>query len=136
LALYLTHIQNFYTENGLKLKKKLAPLIEMAKFWKPFSKKLESVEKLSERVKIETEKLGRNCPDCKEGELVIRVGRFGKFISCGRFPDCKYIEKFVEKTGFKCEECSDGELIVKRSKRGKFFGCSNHIIFHPFICCY
>jgi len=100
--------------------------VEMAKFWKPFSKKLESVEKLSERVKIETEKLGRNCPDCKEGELVIRVGRFGKFISCGRFPDCKYIEKFVEKTGFKCEECSDGELIVKRSKRGKFFGCSNY----------
>lgn len=100
--------------------------VEMAKFWKPFSKKLESVEKTSERVKIETEKVGRNCPECKEGELVIRVGRFGKFISCDRFPDCKHIEKFVEKTGFKCEECKNGELIVKRSKRGKFFGCSNY----------
>ena len=100
--------------------------VEMAKFWKPFSKKLESVEKTSERVKIETEKIGRKCPDCKEGELVIRVGRFGKFISCDKFPDCKHIEKFVEKTGFKCEECKDGELIVKRSKRGKFFGCSNY----------
>lgn len=100
--------------------------VEMAKFWKPFSKKLESVEKSSERVKIETEKIGRKCPDCKEGELVIRVGRFGKFISCDRFPDCKHIEKFVEKTGFKCEECKDGELIVKRSKRGKFYGCSNY----------
>lgn len=100
--------------------------VEMAKFWKPFSKKLESVEKTSERVKIETEKIGRKCPDCKEGELVIRVGRFGKFISCDRFPDCKHIEKFVEKTGFKCEECKDGELIVKRSKRGKFYGCSNY----------
>ena len=100
--------------------------VEMAKFWKPFSKKLESVEKTSERVKIETEKIGRKCPDCKEGELVIRVGRFGKFISCDRFPDCKHIEKFVEKTGFKCEECKDGELIVKRSKRGKFYGCSRY----------
>ncbi|MFZ3301378.1 MAG: type I DNA topoisomerase [Microgenomates group bacterium] len=100
--------------------------VEMAKFWKPFSKKLESVEKTSERVKIETEKIGRKCPDCKEGELVIRVGRFGKFISCDKFPDCKHIEKFVEKTGFKCEECKDGDLIVKRSKRGKFFGCSNY----------
>ncbi|WKZ25635.1 MAG: type I DNA topoisomerase [bacterium] len=100
--------------------------VEMAKFWKPFSKKLESVEKLAERVKIETEKIGRKCPDCKEGELVIRVGRFGKFISCDKFPDCKHIEKYVEKTGFKCEECKDGELIVKRSKRGKFFGCSNY----------
>lgn len=100
--------------------------VEMAKFWKPFSKKLESVEKTSERVKIETEKIGRKCPDCEEGGLVIRVGRFGKFISCDKFPDCKHIEKFVEKTGFKCEECKDGELIVKRSKRGKFFGCSNY----------
>lgn len=100
--------------------------VEMAKFWKPFSKKLENVEKTSERVKIETEKIGRKCPDCEEGELVIRVGRFGKFISCDKFPDCKHIEKFVEKTGFKCEECKDGELIVKRSKRGKFFGCSNY----------
>jgi len=100
--------------------------VEMAKFWKPFSKKLESVEKTSERVKIETEKIGRKCPDCEEGELVIRVGRFGKFISCDKFPDCKHIEKFVEKTGFKCEECKDGELIVKRSKRGKFYGCSNY----------
>jgi DNA topoisomerase-1 len=109
--------------------------VEMAKFWKPFSKKLEVTEKKSERVKIETEKVGRNCPECKEGELVIRVGRFGKFISCSRFPDCRYIEKFVEKTGVKCPDCKqsltgdagkDGELIVKRSKRGKFFGCSNY----------
>jgi DNA topoisomerase-1 len=99
---------------------------EMKKFYTPFEKKIKTVEKKSERVKIETEKVGRNCPECKEGELVIRTGRFGKFISCGRFPDCRYIEKFVEKTGVKCESCSDGELIVKRSKRGKFFGCSNY----------
>lgn len=100
---------------------------EMKKFYKPFEKKLIDVEKNSERVKIETEKVGRNCPDCKEGELVIRVGRFGKFISCSRFPDCKHIEKYVEKTGVKCENCKDGELIVKRSGKGKkFFGCSNY----------
>lgn len=99
---------------------------EMKKFYTPFEKKIKLVEKKSERVKIETEKVGRNCPECKEGELVIRVGRFGKFISCGRFPDCRYIEKFIEKTGVKCESCKDGELIVRRSKRGKFFGCSNY----------
>ncbi len=99
---------------------------EMKKFWGPFSKKIEIVEKNANRVKIETEKIGRKCPDCKEGELVIRVGRFGKFISCDKFPDCKYIEKFVEKTGFNCPECKTGELIVKKSKRGKFYGCSNY----------
>lgn len=100
---------------------------EMEKFYKPFEKKLKDVEKNSERVKIETEKLGRKCPDCGDGELVIRVGRFGKFISCSKFPDCKYTEKYLEKTGFKCPECKEGELIVKKSARGrKFFGCSNY----------
>ena len=58
---------------------------------------------------------------------MIRVGRFGKFISCSKFPDCKYTEKYLEKTGFKCPECKEGELIVKKSARGrKFFGCSNY----------
>ena len=100
---------------------------EMKKFWIPFSKKLDNVEKTSERVKIETEKLGKKCPDCSAGELVVRVGRFGKFISCSTFPECKYTEKYLEKTGFKCPECQIGELIVKRSKKGKkFFGCSNY----------
>lgn len=110
--------------------------MEMAKFWKPFSKKLASVEKTSERVKIETEKIGKNCPDCKQslagdagkiGELVIRTGRFGKFISCSLFPQCKHTEKYLEKTGNKCPECKNGDIIVKRSSKGrKFFGCSNY----------
>jgi len=100
---------------------------EMKKFWTPFSKKLESVEKTSERVKIETEKLGKKCPDCVEGELVIRVGRFGKFISCSTFPECKHTEKFLDKVGIKCPDCKEGDVIVKKSGKGRnFFGCSNY----------
>lgn len=96
-------------------------------FWKPFDKKLTTVGKKSKRVKIETEKLGRACPECKEGELVIRIGRFGKFISCSRFPDCKYTEKFIEKTGAKCPECKEGDVVIKKTRRGKrFFGCSRY----------
>ncbi|HKB88553.1 MAG TPA: type I DNA topoisomerase [Patescibacteria group bacterium] len=95
-------------------------------FWKPFEKKLVDVEKNSKRVKIEVEKLGIKCPDCKEGELVIRTGRFGKFISCSRFPDCKHTEKYLEKIGVKCPECKVGDVIVKKSKKGKFFGCSRY----------
>jgi len=98
----------------------------MKKFWKPFEKKLENVEKNAKRVKIETEKLGKKCPDCKGGELVIRVGRFGKFISCSSFPDCKHTEKYLEKIGIKCPECAKGDIIIKRSKKGNFFGCSNY----------
>ncbi len=96
-------------------------------FYKPFASKLGVVDKKAERVKIETEKLGKKCPDCKEGELVIRIGRFGKFISCSRFPDCKYTEKYLEKVGVKCPECKIGDVIVKKTSKGrKFFGCSRY----------
>jgi len=96
-------------------------------FWSPFEKKLSSVEKKAKRVKIETEKLGKKCPECKKGELVIRIGRFGKFVSCSLFPDCKYTEKYVEKINMKCPECKKGEVIVKKSAKGRrFFGCSRY----------
>jgi len=98
----------------------------MSEFWKPFSKKLESVEKDSVRVKIETEKLGMHCPDCADGELVVRTGRFGKFISCSLFPECKHTEKFLDKVGIKCPDCKEGDVIVKKAKRGNFFGCSRY----------
>jgi len=96
-------------------------------FWSPFDKKLKDVEENAKRVKIEVEKLGRKCPECKEGELVIRTGRFGKFISCSRFPDCKYTEKYLEKIGVKCPECKEGDVIVKKTSKGrKFFGCTRY----------
>jgi len=121
----------------------------MKEFYKPFEKKVIEVDKESKRVKIETEKIGRKCPQCEDrlkskeegptdhrseetsgpvdGELVIRVGRFGRFISCDKFPDCKYTEKLVEKINMKCPDCKVGEVIVKKSKRGrKFFGCSRY----------
>ena len=108
------------------------------KFWGPFAKKVKVVTKEGKRVKIETEKLGRKCPDCKNGELVIRIGRFGKFISCSTFPDCKHTEKYLEKTGAKCPDCKKkasgpegygpvGDVIIKKSGKGrKFFGCSRY----------
>jgi DNA topoisomerase-1 len=108
----------------------------MSEFWKPFSKKLESVEKDSVRVKIETEKLNMECPDCaaarlsgdesRQGELVVRTGRFGKFISCSLFPECKHTEKYLDKVGIKCPDCKEGDVIVKKAKRGNFIGGSRY----------
>lgn len=96
-------------------------------FWDPFSKKLTGVEKTAERVKIETENTGNKCPQCQEGDEIIRIGRFGKFLSCSRFPDCKYTSPFVEKTDIKCPECNEGDVIIKKTKKSKkFFGCSNY----------
>ena len=98
----------------------------MKTFWKQFEKELKLAESESERVKVEAEKTGEKCPQCGEGELVIRLGRFGKFISCDRFPDCKYTRPFQEAAGFKCPECgADG--VVRKTKTGrKFFGCSKY----------
>lgn len=97
----------------------------MKNFYKPFIKKIEKVEKKGARVKIATESLGKKCADCKDGELVVRIGRFGKFISCSNFPECKHTERFVEKLDMKCPDCGQGDVIVKTTKRGKkFFGCS------------
>jgi len=96
-------------------------------FYKPFGKKLIDVDKNAKRAVIETEKTGEKCPECKEGDVIIRLGRFGKFLSCSRFPDCKYTAKFVNKIGMKCLECKKGDVIIKNTKRGrKFFGCSRY----------
>jgi DNA topoisomerase I len=106
---------------------KLAWVKTIKDFWTPFNKKLKDVEKNAKRVKIEVEKLGKKCPECNKGELVIRTGRFGKFISCSRFPDCKYTEKYLEKIGVKCPECKEGDVIVKKTGKGrKFFGCTRY----------
>ncbi|MDP3726796.1 MAG: DNA topoisomerase, partial [bacterium] len=94
-------------------------------FYKPFEKTVEKVKEDAKRVKIEVEKTDEKCPECKSN-LVIRIGRFGKFISCGAFPKCKFSKPFVEKTGFKCPKDS-GDIIVKKTRKGrKFFGCSNY----------
>jgi DNA topoisomerase I len=98
----------------------------MKDFYKIFSEELKKAGKDSERVKIETEKLGKKCLECGKGELVIRLGRFGKFISCSRFPECKYTERFSEEAGFDCPECG-APGVVRRTKTGrKFYGCSKY----------
>jgi len=96
----------------------------LGKFWKPFIKETEKVKDKAERVKIEVEKLGEKCPECKKGELIIRVGRFGKFIACDNFPDCKYTKPFAKEVGFNCPECGS-PVVTRRTKRGRqFYGCS------------
>jgi len=101
--------------------------VMMKEFYKPFEKKTVDVDQKSKRVKIEVETLGKKCPTCKEGDLVIRIGRFGKFISCSRFPECKHTEKYVEKLDMKCPDCGEGDVIIKTTKRGKkFYGCSRY----------
>ena len=95
-------------------------------FWKGFSAKNKKVEKEADRVKVEAEKTGEKCPVCQVGDLVIREGRFGKFISCSRFPECKHTAPLKQIVDFACPECG-GQVVMKRSRKGrKFFGCGNY----------
>ena len=95
-------------------------------FYKPLEKKIASVVETADRAQVPVEKTGEKCPTCQEGEIVIRSGRFGKFKSCDRFPECKFTENIVEKLPDQfCPLCGTGEVVVKNTRWGKpFYGCS------------
>ena len=103
-------------------KKEWVPVIK--EFFGPFNSKLNSVSKIAERVAVETEVTDEKCPLCK-APLVVRIGRFGKFLSCSRFPECKFTKPYLKEAGFKCPKCGE-PVVVKKTKKGKtFYGCSN-----------
>ena len=80
-----------------------------------------------EMPKKEIEETGELCPECNS-PLVYRKGKYGTFVACSNYPECKYIkqnEKEIEEY-CECPNC-DGKIIKKRSKRGKvFYGCNNY----------
>jgi len=93
-------------------------------FYEPFSNTLEKVEG-AERVKIEVEQTKELCPEC-QSPLVIRIGRFGKFMSCSTFPKCRFTKPFVEETNLICPK-DRGKIILKKTRKGRrFYGCSNY----------
>jgi len=97
----------------------------ISEFYKPFSEKLKSVSKVAQRMVVPTEATGEDCPSCG-APLVIRIGTFGKFVSCSKFPECRFTKPFLEMAGFNCEKCGS-PMVVKKSKKGKtFFGCSKY----------
>jgi DNA topoisomerase I len=99
----------------------------MAAFYTPFEKSIKLVEETAPRMKVPVEETGEKCPECSEGDLVVRSGRFGRFISCSRFPECKHTAKLTQKLeDFLCPDCG-GEVVLKRTKRGRsFWGCNNY----------
>lgn len=96
-------------------------------FYVPFEKNL--AEKYNEVQKKEfTDKpTGKICPKCGS-PLIEKLGRFGRFYACSKFPECKYTESLAEnKLDIKCPKCQEGQIVEKRTKRGKiFFGCDRY----------
>lgn len=97
----------------------------LGKFYSPFERQVEETEQEAKKVNIEPELTDRKCPDCGSN-LVVRFGRFGKFLACSRFPECKHTENIEEKIEVACPKCG-GEIVLKRTKKGKpFYGCKNY----------
>ncbi len=105
-------------------KKEWVPVIK--DFFEPFAKNLKEKYETVTSQKTE-EKTGEQCPECGK-DLVIKRGRFGKFIACSGFPDCKFTKKIPETPlNIKCPKCAEGDVIRRRSKKGRwFFGCSRY----------
>ncbi|MCL4386900.1 type I DNA topoisomerase, partial [Patescibacteria group bacterium] len=98
------------------------PMIK--EFYAPFEKKITDAEK-EDRVKLPVEKTGKKCPECGN-DIIVKIGRFGKFLACSSFPDCKYTAPLIEETKFTCPQ-DGGKIVVKKTRRGrKFYACSNY----------
>jgi DNA topoisomerase-1 len=95
-------------------------------FYGDFKVSMEKAEAEMNRVQKPVEEIDELCPDCGRN-LVIRTGRFGRFISCSGFPDCRYRRSFMNKTGVLCPSCG-GDLVERKTKQKKriFYGCSNY----------
>lgn len=103
--------------------KQWVPVIR--EFFTPFNEAIQKTLDTAEKVKMEVEAIGEKCPLCG-GELVIRTGRYGKFIACSNFPDCKYTRQHVEALDIMCPKCGH-PMVMKRTRQGKmFYGCSNY----------
>ncbi|MFZ1043929.1 MAG: type I DNA topoisomerase [Anaerolineales bacterium] len=97
----------------------------MHEFYRPFAEDVKKAQAEMPVTKSEPEPIGRKCPE-DGGELVIRYGRYGKFISCANFPTCRYTEPWLEKIGVKCPK-DGGEIVARKTRKGRaFYGCANY----------
>ncbi|MGN0502864.1 MAG: type I DNA topoisomerase [Ruminococcus sp.] len=96
-------------------------------FYGDFNETLKKAKTEMEGVKIQLKEDETDiiCDKCGR-KMVVKVGRYGKFIACPGYPECKNIIKYVEKTGVTCPKCG-GDVIVKHTKSKRiFYGCSNY----------
>jgi DNA topoisomerase I len=95
-------------------------------FYAPFQTSLDKATAQMERVKLPEETIDESCPKCGK-PLAVKTGRFGKFVACTGYPECKYTKSFQIRTGVKCPKCGTGDLLQRVSKKKRtFYGCSNY----------
>jgi len=98
----------------------------LREFYDPFTKTLRSAEQTMERVKIKDEPTDEVCEKCGR-PMVIKLGRYGKFLACTGFPECRNAKPLLTRIGVECPTCHQGEVVERRSKKGRtFYGCERY----------
>lgn len=94
-------------------------------FYEPFAKTLEHAEEEIGHVELPVEVSDVQCENCGR-MMVVKQGRFGKFLACPGFPECRNTKPFLKEIGVKCAKCG-GDIVERKTKRGKvFYGCKNY----------
>ncbi|MGP4072260.1 type I DNA topoisomerase [Piscibacillus sp. B03] len=92
-------------------------------FYEDFKKRLEKAEKEIEQVEVRDEPAGVTCEKCGH-EMVYKMGRYGKFLACSNFPDCRNTKPILKEIGVKCPKCKEGNVVERKSKKRRtFYGC-------------
>jgi DNA topoisomerase-1 len=98
----------------------------LSAFYGPFEDTLRLADEQMPSVSIQPEPAGENCDKCGH-PMLIKHGRFGKFIACSNYPACRNTKSFMVKVGVKCPQCHEGDLVEKRTRRGRtFYSCSQY----------
>ncbi len=100
----------------------------MTEFYGPFHQTVEQAEKQMTRVKIADEPTDEVCEKCGR-PMVIKLGRFGRFLACSGFPECRNSRPILNKIGVKCPQCEEGDIVEKKTRKGRrriFYGCSRY----------
>lgn len=92
-------------------------------FYREFEKRLQIAEKEMKEVEIKDEPAGIDCEVCGS-PMVYKMGRFGKFVACSNFPECRNTKPIVKEIGVKCPKCHEGNIVERNSKKKRiFYGC-------------
>ena len=95
-------------------------------FYTPFSETMAKAEQTMEKVQIRDEPTDQVCEQCGR-PMVIKLGRYGRFLACTGFPECRNAKPLLTKVGVPCPTCGEGEVVERRSKKGRvFYGCSRY----------
>ena len=98
----------------------------VSEFYQPFSKEVSYAEKEMEDVQIKEPLAGFNCNICGS-PMVEKMGKYGKFFACSRFPDCRNTQTIVKEIGVICPKCHEGQVIERKTKKNRlFYGCSRY----------